>query len=178
MRSCTTSVSRSICSREMRASSRTHSSELVARISSSRIERAVRGVRSWWEASEARRLSASSRSLSIAPERASSSATSSISAMPEDCHGPRERPDPISSARRLSRARGMEMRWACHSATETPIDSAASPATVISTQALAVWARTSDFGMYTVIDWPEAPLVFRFSGSLPGGSPAVCSVPS
>ncbi len=46
MRSWTTEVRRSICSSEMRASSRTHSSELVARISSSRIDRAVSGVRS------------------------------------------------------------------------------------------------------------------------------------
>ena len=173
MRSCTTSVSRSICSSEMRASSRTHSSELVARISSSRMDSAVRGVRSWWEASEASRLSASSRSLSMAPERASSSATSSISAIPEGHQGPRERPAPISSARRERRASGSEMRWACHSATETPIDSAARPATVISTQALAVWARTSERGIDTETDWPEAPVVRLEIGLAPGGSPAV-----
>ncbi len=80
----------------------------------------------------------------MAPELASCSATVSISAIPLASQGARARPVPRASARRVSRASGAEIRWACHSATETEMDSAARPATMISTQALAVWERTSD----------------------------------
>ena len=97
-RSSTTPVSRSTCSRETRASSRTSSLSLSARISSSRMDSAVSGVRSWWEASAANCRSAASRPAMRSAVRTSSAATRSISSMPEGFIRGRTCPEPICSA--------------------------------------------------------------------------------
>ena len=60
-RSSTTRTSRSTCSSEMRASSLTSGSSVASMISSSRIDSAVSGVRSWCDASDANCRSAASR---------------------------------------------------------------------------------------------------------------------
>ncbi len=72
----TTSASRSAWVRAALPSSRTTSgSSAAAIISSSRIDKAVSGVRSWWEASTASSRSAASRLLSLRAELSSPSAS-------------------------------------------------------------------------------------------------------
>ena len=97
-RSVTTRVMRSTCSRQERASARTSSWEETSSISSMRMDSAVSGVRSWWEASAANWRSAARRPAMRSPVRASSSDTRSISSMPEDSTRARTCPEPICSA--------------------------------------------------------------------------------
>ncbi len=80
--SSTTAVSRSTCAMAMPASSLTTSASSVSAISSRRMSKAVSGVWSWCEASEAKSRSAASDLASCWALRDRTLETRSISAMP------------------------------------------------------------------------------------------------
>ena len=106
-RSSTTPVSRSTCSMHARASARTSSSLDMSSISSRRRLKPVKGVRNWWEASEANCRSAASLPATRSAVRTSSAWTRSISSMPERRRRGRTCPEPscsASAARKISGA--------------------------------------------------------------------------
>ncbi len=105
---------------EMRASSWTAGSSEASEISSSRMLRAVRGVRSWCDASAANWRSAASRPASRSELRASSAATRSISSTPEGSRRGRTCPEPSCSADAARYTSGAAMRFACHTAIPMP----------------------------------------------------------
>ena len=107
MRSSTTRVSRSTWVMAMSASSRTTSGSSVAAISSSRMSSAVRGVRSWWDASDAKSRSAASDRCSPTALRERTSLTRSTSAMPESSGSMSDSPAPRRSARWASSVSGV-----------------------------------------------------------------------
>ena len=104
---------------------------LVA-ISSSRIDSAVSGVRSWWLASEANSRSAASAAAIDAALRSSPAATRSSSGTPLLTGRSRDSPRPSRSALSASTASGSTSRRACHVAdsaatTNATTDSARMP---------------------------------------------------
>ena len=132
----TTSVSRSVWARAAAPSSRTTSEfPAAAIISSSRIDSAVSGVRSWWEASAAKSRSADSRSVMRRAEPSSPSASRSSSATPYRRPSGRASPRPSRSAALASSSSGRVSRRACRMASATATATAASASAPISARA-------------------------------------------
>ena len=123
----------------MPASSRTTSRSSVSPISSSRISRAVSGVRSWCEASAAKSRSEASDRVSCWALRASTSETASISAMPETSGSSRDCPAPSRSARSASPVIGSANLRAWREATSTPTATAITESTTIAARIMRIW---------------------------------------
>ena len=143
-RSSTTRVSRSTWSIAMPASSLTTSGSSVSEISSSRMSSAVSGVRSWWEASDAKSRSAASVFVTCWALRESTFETRSTSGMPDRIGSSRAWPSPSRSAASASWIIGSASRLDALAATRTvmAITAAArseTPRNTSSPRALGAW---------------------------------------
>src|SRR5580704_9624605 len=133
----TTSARRSAWVRAAWPSSRTTSgSSAAAIISSSRIDKAVSGVRSWCEASTASSRSAASRRLSLRADVSSPSATWSRSASPYRRPSGRGSPAPSRAAASASSSTGRASRPASTAVSQPASAAAATIATAITTSAV------------------------------------------
>ena len=175
--SSTTDTRRSTCSSAIRASSRTAGFSLAYEISSSRIDSAVSGVRSWWEASDANCRSAARRPAIRSELRASSAATRSISSTPDGSSRGRTCPEPSCSAEAARYTKGAASRFACHIAIAIPAANAITAATTTSPTICALSQNTSHQEMVRMTSAPVAEFACA-DRDLPSiGSPDCSRVP-
>ncbi len=167
----TTSVSRSTWVRAMVASSFTVSGSSVRVISSRRMDSAVSGVRSWWEASAASRRSAVSIRAMRSAEESSTSATRSSSGTPYRlCRG-RGSPEPSRSAVEARSVSGEASRLAWRTASSTAATIASSATSPMISSVRPTSRVTVDRGSSTWTVSPSSPRVVAWMTSPVGREP-------